>query len=114
MRPVCFDKNILFVCSENKLRSVTAEIVFSDHPRINAIGGGTNSDAETNVTGDLIEWADVILVMEKTHKNNIATKFHDLLKGKKIAVLDVPDNYDVMDEELVKILKRKVPRYVQI
>ena len=104
--------NILFVCSENKLRSVTAEAVFSGHPKINALGAGTNRDAETTVTGDLIEWADVILVMEKTHKNKVAKKFKDLLKGKKLAVLDIPDNYDVMDEELVAILKARVPRYL--
>ena len=107
-------KNILFVCSENKLRSVTAEIVFSEHPNVNAISAGTNSDAETTVTGDLIEWADAILVMEKTHKSKVAKKFRDLLKDKKLAVLDIPDNYDVMDQELVEILKRKVPRYVEI
>ena len=104
--------NILFVCSENKLRSVTAEVVFSGHPKINALGAGTNRDAETTVTGDLIEWADVILVMEKTHKNKVAKKFKDLLKGKKLAVLDILDNYDVMDEELVAILKARVPRYL--
>jgi len=107
-------KNILFVCSENKLRSVTAEIVFSDHPRISAIGAGTNSDAETTVTGDLIEWADVVLVMEKVHKNKIAKKFRGLLNGKKLAVLDIPDNYPVMDPELVEILKRRVPKYISM
>lgn len=107
-------KNILFVCSENRLRSPTAEAVFSEHPRVNAIGAGTNSDAETTVTGDLIEWAHAILVMEKSHKNKISKKYRDLLKGKKLAVLDIPDNYDYMDEDLIKILKGKVPRYVQI
>lgn len=100
------------MCSENKLRSVTAEVVFSGHPKINALSAGTNRDAETTVTGDLIEWADVILVMEKTHKNKVAKKFKDLLKGKKLAVLDIPDNYDVMDEELVATLKARVPRYL--
>lgn len=107
-------KNLLFVCSENKLRSPTAEAVFSDHPGVNAIGAGTNKDAETTVTGDLIEWADAILVMESFHRNKISTKFKHLLKGKKLAVLDIPDNYDCMDEELIQILKNKVPRYVQI
>jgi predicted protein tyrosine phosphatase len=107
-------KNLLFVCSENRLRSPTAEAVFSEHSRVNAIGAGTNSDAKTTVTGDLIEWADAILVMEKSHKNKISKKYKDLLKGKKLAVLDIPDNYEFMDEELIKILKNKVPRYVQI
>lgn len=107
-------KNLLFVCSENRLRSPTAEAVFSEHPRVNAIGAGTNSDAETTVSGDLIEWADAILVMEKSHKNKIAKKYSALLKGKKLAVLDIPDHYDYMDEDLIKILQARVPRYVQI
>ena len=104
--------NILFVCSENKLRSVTAEAVFAGHPNVSAISAGTNSDAETTVTGDLIEWADIVLVMEKSHKNKVAKKFKNLLKDKKLAVLDIPDNYDVMDEELVATLKARVPRYL--
>ncbi len=50
---------ILFVCSENRLRSPTAEAVFSKYEGVEAIGAGTNADAETPVTGDLIEWADL-------------------------------------------------------
>ena len=61
---------------------------------MNAISAGTNSDAETTVTGDLIEWADAILVMEKSHRNKIAKKFKAQLNGKKLAVLDIPDNYN--------------------
>ena len=67
-------KRILFVCSENRLRSPTAEIVFSEYEGIEAIGAGTNSDSDTPVSGDLIEWADVILVMEKSHKNRVSKK----------------------------------------
>ena len=107
-------KNLLFVCSENRLRSPTAEAVFSQHERVEAIGAGTNSDAVTPVSGDLIEWADVILVMEKSHKNKITKKYRDILKGKRLIVLDIPDNYDYMDEDLIKMLKSKVHRFVQI
>jgi predicted protein tyrosine phosphatase len=107
-------KNLLFVCSENRLRSPTAEAVFSEYPEVNAISAGTNRDAETAVTGDLIEWADAILVMEKSHRDKIAKKYRQQLKGKKLSVLDIPDNYEYMDNELVKILQAKVPRYVQI
>jgi len=107
-------KKLLFVCSENRLRSPTAEAVFSGHERVEAIGAGTNKDAATPVSGDLIEWADVILVMEKSHKNKITKKYKELLKGKRLIVLDIPDEYDYMDEELIKILKFKVPRLVQI
>jgi len=107
-------KKLLFVCSENRLRSPTAEAIFSGYERVEAIGAGTNKDAATPLSGDLIEWADVILVMEKSHKNKITKKYKELLKGKRLIVLDIPDEYEYMDEELIKILKFKVPRLVQI
>lgn len=106
--------NLLFVCSENRLRSPTAEMVFSKYPGVNAIGAGTNLDAETPVTGDLIEWADMILVMEKSHRNKISKKFKELLKGKRLVCLDIPDNYERMQPELVKLLEAKVSRYVRL
>jgi len=107
-------KKLLFVCSENRLRSPTAEAVYTEHDRVEAIGAGTNTDAATPVSGDLIEWADVILVMEKMHKNKITKKYRSLLKGKRLVVLDIPDSYEYMDPDLIQLLKRKVPSLIQI
>jgi len=106
--------NLLFVCTENKLRSATAEAVFTSYPDVSAIGAGTNKDAETPVSGDLIEWADAILVMEKIHKTKITNKYKELLKNKKLAVLAIQDNYRYMDPELIEILESRVPKYVPI
>ncbi|WHI48447.1 phosphotyrosine protein phosphatase [Microbulbifer sp. VAAF005] len=105
--------NLLFVCSENRLRSPTGEEVFSAYQGINAIGAGTNSDAETVVSGDLIEWADIVFVMEKSHRNKVSKKFKDLLKGKKLICLDIPDNYARMDPVLVRLLESRVSRHVR-
>jgi predicted protein tyrosine phosphatase len=105
---------LLFVCSENRLRSPTGEEVFSAYPGVEAIGCGTNSDAETPLSGDLVEWADVILVMEKSHKNKVSKKYGDLIKNKKLVCLDIPDNYDRMQPELVRILENRVPKYVRL
>jgi len=106
--------NLLFVCSENRLRSPTGEEVFSQYEGINAIGAGTNADAETVVSGDLVEWADVIFVMEKTHRNKVSKKFKDLLHGKKLVCLDIPDNYDRMDPELIRLLQNRVAKHVRL
>jgi len=95
-------KKLLFVCSENRLRSPTSEAVFSEYEGVEAIGAGTNSDAETPVSGDLIEWADIILVMEKSHRNKVAKKYKELLKDKRLVVLDIPDNYECMQPELIQ------------
>ena len=106
--------NLLFVCSENKLRSPTGEVVFSNYDGVSAIGAGTNSDAETPVSGDLIEWADVIFAMEKSHKAKISNRFAPLLKNKKLVCLGISDNYTYMQPELIKILERKVKSIVAI
>lgn len=70
-RPYIF-MNLLFVCSENRLRSPTGEAVFSRYEGINALGCGTNQDAITPISGDLIEWADIIFVMEPTHRKKVS------------------------------------------
>lgn len=105
---------ILFVCSENRLRSPTAAAIFSEYDGVEAISAGTNADCETPVSGDLIEWADVVLVMEKSHKNKISKRFLPLLKNKKVGVLNVPDHFDFMDPLLIGILRARVPSYVRI
>ena len=105
---------ILFVCSENRLRSPTAEAVFSEYENVEAIGAGTNKDAFTPISGDLIEWSDIILVMEQSHRTKITKKFRRQLKDKKLAVLEIPDNYEYMQPELISLLKKKVPKYIRL
>lgn len=107
-------KRILFVCSQNRLRSPTAEAVFAEHPRLETLSAGTNNDAETPLSGDLVDWAHVIVAMEKAHKTKITKKFKSQLAGKRIVVLGIPDLYEYMQPELVVLLKEKLPRVVQI
>ncbi|MCB1778280.1 MAG: phosphotyrosine protein phosphatase [Candidatus Competibacteraceae bacterium] len=106
-------QHLLFVCSACHLRSPTAEEVFSGYDGIEALAAGTNSDAENPLSGDLIEWADIILVMEKSHRNKVAKKFKALLKGKKLVVLGIPDHYERMQPELIQLLKAKVMRHIR-
>jgi len=106
--------NILFVCSQNKLRSPTAEAVFSAYPGVEALSAGTNNDAVTPISADLIEWADVVFCMERIHRDKLARRFKSAFKTTRLVVLDIPDNYDYMDPELIRILEAKVPRYIRI
>ena len=102
-------KNILFICSQNRLRSPTAETIFSEHERLQVASAGLNNDATIVVTPELIDWAHIIIVMEKSHRNKLSKKFRNYLKGKRVVCLDIPDDYDYMDPILVQILKSKVP-----
>ncbi|MEM7799246.1 MAG: phosphotyrosine protein phosphatase [Chloroflexota bacterium] len=106
--------NLLFVCSENRLQSPTGQAVFSQYEGINALGCGTNQDAITTISGDLIEWADVIFVMEQTHRRKVSQKFKDLLKEKRLICLGIPDRFEVMDPELVRILEDQVSMHIDL
>jgi predicted protein tyrosine phosphatase len=100
-------KRVLFVCSQNKLRSPTAEQVFSTWPDVEADSAGTNHDAENPLTGELVEWAQIIFVMERTHRNKLTKRFKRHLKARVIC-LNIPDDYAFMDPELVSLLRARV------
>jgi predicted protein tyrosine phosphatase len=105
--------NVLFVCSRSRRRSSTAEEVFGQYPGVEALSAGTSSDAESPISADLIEWADLVIAMESIHRRRLLKRFGPLLKVKKVAVLDIPDNYEYMDSELVRILEEKVAQHIK-
>jgi len=105
-------KNVLFVCSQNRLRSPTAEQVFSRRPDIEVASAGTNHDADTPLTAELVEWADIIFVMEKTHRNKLQQRFRASLKKARVICLDIPDEFEFMDPMLVRLLETRVSRYL--
>ncbi len=105
-------RRLLFVCSQNRLRSPTAEAVCQGIEGVEAASAGTNNDAEQPLTGDLIEWADVVIAMEREHRNRINRRFRAQLKGKPLLVLGIPDDYDYMQPELVSLLKARLHRWI--
>lgn len=105
-------RKFLFICSQNKLRSPTAEAIFADHPGIEVDSAGLNHHAEVPLSVEQIEWADLILVMEKAHRNRLTRKFGASLAGKKIVVLQIPDDYECMDPELIRMLRIRCAPYL--
>ena len=105
-------KNVLFVCSQNRLRSPTAEQVFANWPGIETSSAGLNNDADHPVTSELVTWADIIFVMEKAHRTKLSAKFKSQLNGKRVICLNIPDEYDYMEESLIRLFEVKVPSHL--
>lgn len=105
--------NVLFVCSRNRLRSPTAEAVFADVDGIEVASAGTSADAEEVVTAELLQWADLIVAMEGRHKRALTRDHGRWLRGKRLVVLNIPDQYDYMDPELVALLEERVRPHLQ-
>ena len=104
--------NVLFVCSANRLRSPTAEQVFSTWPGIETDSAGVSNGAAVPLSAEQIEWADIVFVMEKAHRAKMTRRFYASLRGKRIVCLDIPDDYEFMDPELVAILEQRVGRFL--
>jgi predicted protein tyrosine phosphatase len=101
---------ILFICSRNRLRSPTAERIFSGHCGWETASAGLAPDAETPLDSETLDWADVVFVMEKRHHKKLQERFSRSLREKRVVCLGIPDDFAYMDSELVSILREKVPR----
>ena len=97
---------ILFVCSRNKWRSRTAETIFKNNGLHEIRSAGTEKSARIRITQSMINWADTIFVMESKHKKRIISNFQ--VDQEKLEVLDIPDEYQYMDDDLVEILELKL------
>lgn len=102
---------LLFVCSRNRQRSLTAEHVFANEPGYEVRSAGTEPGARTKLTPGLLGWADVIFVMERKHRDWISQRYADKLVDKPVVNLMVADDYAYMDDELVEILTHRVTAY---
>ena len=63
------------------------------------------------MTQEVIDWADLIIVMEATHRDYIRSHFQ--CSPDKIRILNIADRYFRGDPELVSELRRKVPPILQ-
>ncbi len=107
-------QKLLFVCSRNKLRSLTAEKLFESFPAYQVRSAGTQPDARIVITEGHIGWADLIFVMEKSHLSRIRRKFPEAIQGKRVITLHIPDDYDFMQPELLDELRGKLGPYVTL
>jgi len=101
-------QKILFVCSRNRWRSLTAEKTFDGLNGIQARSAGTQPNARTRLRAGHLAWADLIFVMEKKHLRRLQDKFPEEIAGKEIICLHIADDDEFMQPELVDALKAGV------
>jgi predicted protein tyrosine phosphatase len=105
-------RQLLFICSQNRWRSLTAERLFDGHPHLLARSAGTEPGARVRVAAGHLGWADCIFVMEKKHADRLRAKFGEALRGKPIINLRIPDDYQFQDPALVALLRERLHDYL--
>ena len=105
-------KNILFVCSRNKWRSLTAETIYKNSSQFYVKSAGTENSARVKINSKLLIWADLIFVMEKHHKEKLILNFPNETKNAQIVILEIADVYKFMDKELIEEIQMSVSQYL--
>jgi predicted protein tyrosine phosphatase len=105
-------KRVLFVCDENRLRSPTAERIYMHRDDLEIKSAGVNFSADKPVIRELLEWADIIFVMERRQRNVIHKRWPEIYNNKQIICLYIDDDYDYMDPVLINALTEKLIMYL--
>ena len=104
---------VLFVCVRNLRRSPTAEKIFQNDQRLSVRSAGVSDSSKRKIQwGDLI-WADLILVMEPKYADRIRSKFTGLESFPPIHSLDIPDEFEFLDQELIDLLIPSIEEAIQ-
>lgn len=99
---------VLFICSRNRIRSLTAEQIFAREPGLQVRSAGTEREARVRVTAGHLGWADLVVVMEKRHKERLHQKFPEEMRDIAVACLFIPDDFALMDEALIDLLRERM------
>ena len=103
---------MLFVCRYNQMRSPTAERIFGRDPGLDVRSAGTNPDARVQVNELMLDWADVVFVMDDQQRTALSRAVPHHAAVGRLVTLNIEDDYGFLDPELVTLLMERVPPHL--
>jgi predicted protein tyrosine phosphatase len=103
---------VLFVCRQNKVRSLTAEHLYRVRPDLEVRSAGTVTFAKNQLTEDLMAWADAVFVFDESQIEAMKRRFGKKDFGKPVVCLGLPDTFDYKSQQLVLKLTAKLEPYL--
>ena len=97
----------LFICRFNQRRSATAERVFAKDPTLDVRSAGTSAEAAVPVNERMLDWADVVFVMDDDQTRELKRLFPAHPAVSRLVCLDIRDIYHFLDPQLVALLQER-------
>ena len=102
--PLC---RVLFLCRHNRMRSPTAERLFGKRPGLDVRSAGTAADALARVNANMLEWADLIFIMDEHQRRALRRSFAPHPALERLICLEIPDEFTFLQPELVALLESR-------
>ena len=81
--------------------------MFKNDGRFNIRSAGVSPKSDRKISENDLNWADLVLVMETAQRAKIWELYRHL-ELPAVEILDIPDDYEFMDEELVEMLSDRI------
>jgi predicted protein tyrosine phosphatase len=101
-------RRVLFLCQYNQQRSPTAERLFGKRADLDVRSAGVSVGAMTRVNAHMLEWADVIFIMDDEQRVALDRMFPEHPALVRLVCLDIPDQFIFLQPELVDLLHQRV------
>jgi predicted protein tyrosine phosphatase len=79
----------------------------------NGLSAELNHDAASALIPGQIDWADIMFIMERNHRNRLGKRFRKHLNGKRVICLGIPDEYEFMETALICLLEAEAGRFLR-
>jgi predicted protein tyrosine phosphatase len=103
---------VLFVCRQNKVRSLTAEHLYRIRPDLEVRSAGTVNFAKTQLDEELMDWADAVFVFDESQIEAMEKRFGKRDFGKPVVCLGLADTFQYKSQQLVLKLTAKLEPYL--
>jgi predicted protein tyrosine phosphatase len=104
---------VLFICQFNRKRSATAERVFGKDPSLDVRSAGTSADALVKVNERMLDWADIVFIMDEQQRRALEHEFPGNERVARIVSLEIDDNYNFLDPELIELLRSRAIPHIE-
>ena len=89
------------------MRSPTAERMFSKRPDLEVRSAGTATDALARVNDQMLDWADLIFIMDEQQRRSLRRCFTGHPALDRLICLEIPDEYTFLQPELMSLLQSR-------
>jgi len=105
-------KRVLFICRLNRYRSATAERIFCKRKDLDVRSAGTAEDALVRVNARMLDWAEVIFVMDPLQMEALRRMFPSHPALERVICLEIEDVYSFLQPQLVQLLEQRIQKYL--